>query len=48
MNYDTENKAYQFEPELQVIKKGRPAKRTGLTRVFDEGIQDKNRCDCQR
>ena len=42
VNYETEIKAYQFEPEVQVIKKGSSGERTGLTRVFEEGVLKKN------
>ena len=42
VNYETEIKVYQFEPEVQVIKKGSSGERTGLTRVFEEGVLKKN------
>ena len=42
--YDTKFKAYQFEAEVYVIKKGRPGKRNGLTGVF-KGVLNKNRCN---
>ena len=41
VNYDADYKAYQFEPEELVIKKGIPGERTCLTRVFEESPKEK-------
>ena len=41
-------KIYQFEPKVQVIKKGSSGERTSLTRVFEEGAWNKILLDCQR
>ena len=49
VNYDTEVKAYQFEPEVQVIiKKDSPGERAGLTVVFKKEVRKKHPCDCQQ
>lgn len=36
IHHDTEIEAYQFEPELWVIKKVNPGEGTGWARVFKE------------
>ena len=36
VNYDTKIKAYQFQSEVLVIKKGSLGERTDLTRVLEE------------
>ena len=41
VNYGADYKAYQFEPEVLVIKKGIPGERTCLTRVFEESPKEK-------
>ena len=41
VNYDADYKAYQFESEELVIKKGIPGERTCLTRVFEESPKEK-------
>ena len=46
VNYDTEIESYQFEPEVQVIKRGSPGERTGLTRVSEEEVRNKASCNC--
>ena len=48
VNYDTKIKAYQFELEVWVIKKGRLGERTNLTRVFEESVWNKVWCDFHR
>ena len=48
LNYDTEIKGYQFEREVQVMKNSSSGERTGLTRVFEEGVLNENWCNCQR
>ena len=48
VNHDTEIKTYQFKPELQIIEKGSTGEKTSLARVFEEGVQNKIRGDCQR
>ena len=49
VNYDTEIKTYQFKPNLCVsYQKSSPSERLSLTRVFEEGVQNKIKYDSQR
>ena len=48
VDYDIEIKAYQFESEVQVIKKGSAGERRGLTRAFEEGVRNNVLCDFQQ
>ena len=47
VTYDIEIKIYQFEPAVEVIKKGSPDERTSLTHVFEE-VRNKIWCNFQR
>ena len=38
----------KLEQEVQVVEKGSPVEQTGLTHVFEEGVQNKARYDCQQ
>ena len=40
VNYDTEIKVYQYEPEMGVMKKVNRKEGTGFTRVFKEVFQN--------
>ena len=48
INYYTEIKSQQFEPEVRVIKRASPGEKTSLTHVFEEGFWSIVQCDCQR
>ena len=47
VNYDKKIKICQFEPDVQVIKKSTPGKRTSLNRIFG-GVPNKICFDCHR